>query len=211
MSDSSIDAGSVDGAAGSQPAKVENVVAKESFDKLLDQKKKRDEQLREAQLKLEKYESERKAREEADLEKKGEVQKLLELKSKELEDVQSKLQSKIQADTDAFKMQSAVDAIKEKTGLGLDRKYFGLIPYHDVLLDESGSVDGLSLSKVVESFTSSYPEVLVAPTGKKMPNSAPSQGAASMTMEEYNALPLKERLAKKREFMQAELKRRQGQ
>lgn len=164
--------------------KPETVVSREAFDRLLDEKKK-------AQKQLDELKAERKAAEEADLQRKGELQKLLDLQKAEAEDLKKKLADVDAREKDRKKFGAVVSAI----GSNVEDKWLALISSHidEVVIDEAtGKPDPLSVSKVADSLKKTWPEMLKAtPVG--MPNGAPAgTGPTTISRAEWKKLSAKE-------------------
>lgn len=156
-------------------------VSIESHRKLLAEKKA-------LQAKLQKIESERQAKEREELEKQGEFKKLLELERQRAQ----KLETKLSAQEEQDRSRRKLAAVLKNVGGTIHQKYYDLIPYDSVVIDpDTGEVDSLSVTKVVESLRSSYPEI-ISKGSAKMPQHAPRGGAKTISHAEWSKLPSKE-------------------
>jgi hypothetical protein len=158
-------------------------VAYETHRRLLDEKKK-------LQARLDEIETQRKAREEEELAKKGEVQKILELREKELTETREKLRLKEERETEARKL----SAVLRGLGGNVDDKWFSVIGSHiDELAvnPDTGEIDEMSVTRVVEGLKRTWPEMLKKPV-VGMPNGVPQGSATTISRDEWLKLPSKE-------------------
>lgn len=159
-------------------------VSYETHRKLLDEKKK-------IQAKLEQIETERKATEEAELAKKGELQKLLDLRTKEAGELREKLQRE-----EARKLQAKkLSAIVKGLGSPVEEKWYGVLSNHidDVVYNQDADeIEQMSVTTVVENLKKTWPEMLKRPAAG-MPNNAPrGNDAGTISRDEWLKLPSKE-------------------
>jgi len=144
--------------------KPKDSVSYETHRKLLDEKKK-------IQAKLEAIEAEKRQAEEADLVRKGETQKLLDLAKKEAEELRSKLTQKEQREMQAKKMSAVIRGL----GTSVDEKWYGVLGQHidDVVLNpDTGEVEMMSVTSIVDELKKTWPEMLKKPA-VGMPADAP--------------------------------------
>lgn len=159
-------------------------VTYETHRKLLDEKKK-------LQAKLAEIENDKKQKEEEELTRKGETQKLLELVKKEAEELRTKLTVKEQREVQAKKLSAVIRSL----GSNVDEKWFGVIGQH---LDEvvynpdSGEVEQMSVTAIVEDLKKTWPEMIKKlPVG--MPADAPrGSGQGVIERSEWLKLSAKE-------------------
>lgn len=166
------------------PSPTKESVSYETHRKLLDEKKK-------IQARLEQIETERKATEEAELAKKGELQKLLDLRTKEAGELREKLQRE-----EARKLQAKkLSAIVKGLGSPVEEKWYGVLGNHidDVVYNqEADEIEQMSVTTVVENLKKTWPEMLKRPAAG-MPNAAPrGNDAATIARDEWLKLPSKE-------------------
>ncbi len=173
-------AGGSDGGSGGtgggndDPPKPNDVVPREQFDRLMDQKKAADAKLRAIE------EDKRKAVEE-EARKTGDVKKLLELKEAELE-AEKAAAAKAKEEADEMKARE-LDSKKFSafiTGVGasIDKKYLPLveIALDKIAVDQNGNLDPASVAKVVSDFQKEYPAILTKPGTGNTPNLKPEGG-----------------------------------
>jgi hypothetical protein len=146
-----------------QPPQRDSVTY-ETHRKLLDEKKK-------LQARLSEIETDKRQKEEEEMTRKGETQKLLELAKKEADELRSKLNAKEQREVQAKKLSAVIRGM----GSNVDEKWFGVIGQH---LDEVvynpdlGEVEQMSVTAIVEDLKKTWPEMLKkSPVG--MPADAP--------------------------------------
>jgi len=179
------------------PAGGSQQVSYDTHRKLLSEKKRRDEELREARERLGRFEAEEKKRTEDELLKQQNYEKIIELKNKELEETTQKLSGMQTQFTDMRKF----DAFKKALGNGdIDQKYWGLVDLNEIVIHpESTEIDEMSVTKYVDKFQSQFPEVIKRPSGANMPANAPKGVGQTLTYEEWKKLPAKEMRARLKE------------
>lgn len=159
-------------------------VSYETHRKLLDEKKK-------IQARLEQIETDRKASEEAELAKKGELQKLLDMRTKEAGELREKLQREETRKLQAKKLSAIVKGL----GAPVEEKWYGVLGNHidDVVYNqEADEIEQMSVTTVVENLKKTWPEMLKRPAAG-MPNNAPrGNDAATIARDEWLKLPSKE-------------------
>lgn len=156
-------------------------VSYETHRQLLDEKKRADARLRQ-------LEDERAARERADLEAKGDFEKLLAQERERNAKLTADLQQLNERETGRRKLASVLGALNGH----VESKYFELIPIDDVIVDPtSGDVDQTSVARVVEKVRTKYPEIIKATSGPGLPNAAPQGGvvpAGKIKRSDWNRL-----------------------
>jgi hypothetical protein len=164
---------------GDEQPKPKDVVAYETHQKLLSEKKK-------LQERLDALETERKQREETELTQKGEIQKLLDLRTKEAEELRKSLTLKEERELRAKKL----GAVLKGLGGSVDDKWFTVIGDHidDVILNESGEIEQMSVTGVVEGLKKVWPE-MIKKSGPIMPNESPNGGTTTIARSEWLKLP----------------------
>lgn len=166
------------------PPQSKDSVAYETHRKLLDEKKK-------LQLKLDQIEADRKAAEEAELARKGELQKLLELERKKASDLEARIKQQEAERREARKL----SAIAKGLGAPVEQKWFSVLGGYldDVIVnDETGEVEAMSVASVVENIKKEWPE-MVRKSAAGMPQDAPrGNGAATIARSEWLKLPVAE-------------------
>jgi hypothetical protein len=171
---------------GDVAVKADTTVAREAFDQVLSEKKK-------IQKQLEEMKATQKAAEEAELARKGEIQKLLDLQKQRADDYEKKLSDMEGREKDRKKLGAIVSSL----GSQVEDKWFSVIGSHidDIVIDEAtGKPDPLSVSKVVENLKKTWPE-MSKPNPVGMPNGAPAgNGATTIARSEWLKLSSKKML-----------------
>lgn len=163
------DAGT-DQAATSTAQASKDSVQYDTYKKVLGEKKRMQEQFTKAQEELEQMRAAQKQAEEAKLAENQEYKKLLELRTQELEKTNSELKSMRQSHTNAQKLDAFLSALGGK----VDKKYWGLIDIDRVVTDpETGGVDEMSVTKLVEDFRAEHGRLIDTQQSKKLPNEYP--------------------------------------
>lgn len=164
--------------------KPKDSVSYDTHRKLLDEKKK-------LQAKVEAWEAEKKAKDEEELVRKGETQKLLDLAKKEAEELRTKLTQKEQRELQAKKLSAVIRGL----GSNVDEKWYGVLGQHidDVIVNpETGEVEMMSVTNIVEDLKKTWPEMLKKP-GVGMPADAPKgNGSGQIERSEWLKLSAKD-------------------
>jgi len=175
-----------------------DVVKYETHEKLLREKKKRDEENSELKKRLEAFEKENKDKEEKELLEKENFKKLLEIREKEKKDLEEKysgLQTSLQ---NGSKLRSFFDNVPGK----IDEQYWDLIDVSKIAINpETGAPDEASAKAYAEEFQKKYALVIRTGSSAKMPNDAPNS-VTKLTYEEWLKLPPKEMAAKMKDIIE---------
>lgn len=154
-----------DGLAGgdTQDQANKDFVKYETYQRIVSEKKKRDEQLGEMSKRVQELEGQQKQRHEQELREKEDYKKLLDLRDKELLDTRSKLNEfsvmqKLEKKAQAFV--NAVGGLKKQ-------EYMNLVDFDQIILTDEGTIDQMSLEKYKDEWVQKFPETLV---DKKTPN-----------------------------------------
>jgi hypothetical protein len=189
MTDNAAASGSENTDASSSSEKDESQQTKdkvsyETHRKLLDEKKK-------LQARLAEIETEKRTKEEEELARKGETQKLLELAKKEAEELRTKLTAKEQREVQAKKLSAVIRGM----GSNVDEKWFGVIGQHldEVVFNaETGEVEQMSVTAIVEDLKKTWPEMTRKPV-VGMPADAPKgSGQSQIERSEWLKLSAKD-------------------
>lgn len=176
------------------PESKKDVVAYDTYRKVLSEKKKRDEQLGELASRVEEFERREKEREEGELRQKEDFKKLLELRENELGEYRSKYEQLTEQTTNATKLTSILDNLPGK----VSQKYWDKLPLDDVVIDQdSGRPDEVSVKKAIEKFVSEYPEIVQRQASSKVQPAAPKPVTEALGDSRQEML---ERLAKSNLF-----------
>jgi hypothetical protein len=156
------------------------MISYDAHRKLLDEKKK-------VQGELSALQSEKKAREDAEAARRGDFESLLKARDEELakeRGERQQLQSRI---TTGQKM----NAVIESLGGSVDPKWYQLIDVSDVVQNDNGEIDQLTVSRVAESLKKQWPE-MIKKTGVLPPNAPQGNGGQTISYDEWKKLPLAE-------------------
>lgn len=175
-----------------------------TYQKVLDEKKRRDAELADLKRKLDEKDAEarRLAAEQAtaaqDWKKLAELreQEAVEAKAK-LQEATSTLTKRDEQERNAVRLEAFLDTVGGK----VDRKYWGLIPIDQIVIDQTtGEPDKSSVARVVETFRQTHPVLIEPVSTPGTPNTAPRGGTTkpgAITYAEWLKLPHKE-MAKRR-------------
>jgi hypothetical protein len=140
---------------------------------------------------VEAFKRERDVAEENRLKEQNEFKALFENERKKTEELQQGLAERDLREKNARKL----NAFLKTVGGQVDEKYWLHIDIDKILVDpNTGVVDEMSVTKEVERFKATYPEVLRKPQATSMTVAAPN-GVGSLDVisyEEWKKLPLKE-------------------
>jgi len=181
------------GSSGSTEAEgqSQDTVKYDTYRKVLSEKKRRDEEVRELREKVEAYERSQKEAQEKDLEDQNKWKEIADLRAKEASQYKHDLESMRESQRQAMKLDNFLSAL----GSNLPKQYWGLVDLDAIKLNpETNEVDDMSVTSAIETFRKSYPEILQSKTSATTPNTAP-RGTAAATRGERDMkdLPAKER------------------
>ena len=138
----------------------------DTYKRVLNEKKARDAELREAKAVIEKYEAEKRSFEESTLREKEDWRKLFEQRESELKTTKLELDSIKTRVVDSKKLNSFLNAIEKP----IEQKYWSLVELDRIVVDpNSGEIDSSTLKKYAEEFKKEYWKVIDSST-PKMPN-----------------------------------------
>lgn len=185
--------GTPSSSGGADPENNKDVVAYETYRKVLSEKKRRDEELEKAQALLKEFQDKEKERVEAELKAKGDLQKLLDLQKQEKQAIELKLKEKETLLENKMKM----DAFKAEVKGLIPDQFERLIDVSKIIVDPStGKPDPVSVSLVAREFETNYGVILSSGGKNPLPNEAANGGARKISVAEWKLLPLKEMKAK---------------
>lgn len=174
VSDSSVD-----------PTKTpsKDVVSYDTHRRLLDEKKK-------TQAERDQLLAEKKQREEEEAKKRGDYEALLKSRDEALAKAQADLASVRETQAKARKLAAVLDSIEGE----VEPKWFSLIDVSSVVTNpDTGEIDQMSVTKVVEGLRKTWPEMIKNPNAPRLPADAPKgNGAGKISKEEWLKLPAKE-------------------
>lgn len=169
----------------------QDVVKYETYRKVLSEKKRRDEEVRTLREKVEEFERSQKEAQEKTLEEQNKWKEIADLRTKELQETQNKLQTLTQSQREAMKLDSFLSSL----GTQLPKQYWGLVNLDEIKLNpETNEVDDMSVTSAIEHFRNSYPEILQSRSSATTPAKAPRGTAAATRGEvDFDKLPAHER------------------
>lgn len=190
MSEQFKDAGGVNPSAGGakddESKKKDETISYETYQRVLDQKKKRDEELEVAKAKLSELAKAEKARQEAELKEKEDFKTLLSLREQELKKRDEELQS-LKGNLEAgAKLRAFLDTVN---GV-VDKQYWTLVELDEIKIDpNSGLPDQISVESLARKFEQEYGLVLKQKGAPRMlPNQAAQGAGGKITVAEWKAL-----------------------
>jgi hypothetical protein len=166
----------------------------ETYQKSVRQEKSLREKLSTVESQLAEFKTREQEVEEKRLAEQGEYKKLLELERKKRQEFESKVEENERNVLLAHKL----NAFKESLpGKGLARpEYYDWVDHDSIVIDpDTGIVDQSSVEAAVNKFVQDHHRLL--DTSKPgLPNQAPQGQAGKLTVEQWKALPVKERRAR---------------
>lgn len=183
--------------------KEKDKVAYETYLRVLDEKKKTQEKLKQEQEekkamteKLAQFENEKKQLEEQKLIEKGDLQKLIELREKELQERELKLKQ-IESEKEEIR-QAYVDRVKLEAfytklpGKITDPDHLKLAKLDDIIINpETGEIDNKSVENVVSDYVKRHGKLIDVRQSMFLPNGA-AQSSNSLSPESFKKLSLKD-------------------
>lgn len=141
----------------------------ETYQRIVSEKKRRDEQLGEMSKRVQELEGQQKMRHEQELREKEDYKKLLDLRDKELLDTKSKLNEFSVMQKLEKKAQAFVNAVG-----GLKRQeYMNLVDFDQIIMTDEGSIDQMSLEKYKDEWAQKFPETLADKRTASIPVTSP--------------------------------------
>ena len=164
-----------------------DVVTYETHRKLLDEKKK-------MQAERDQLLAEKKAKEEEDARKRGDLESLIKSREDAIKAEQERVKALEQEVTSFKQLQanaSKLSSFLKTAGSDIDDKWLSLVDLSQIQLKETGEVDQISVASAVESFKKTWPEAFKKP-GVQIPNAQPNGGAGMIAYSEWLKLSAKE-------------------
>jgi len=183
----------VDPSKGLDPTPEPKSPSYESYQKLLGEKKSASAKLKESQDELAALKKDKANAVEQKLLDDGKLKEAFDLKSEELAAANKRLDAQETERADTKKLRSFFKAL----GSDVDEKYWNLIDIDKIII-EDGQVNEFSVSKYVEDFKGSFPEVVTVKEKRKMPGDQPpaGSGTGTLSIDEWNTLPRKDKEAR---------------
>lgn len=159
--------------------------------RLLEQRKKDQEKLRETQSQLESLLKEKQDRERQELEAQGNYKKMLEQERVEKDQLKSRLTEFEQRWTNSLKLSSVVSKLPGKVE---KTEYLNFLDLEKVAINpETNDVDVATAEAVASEFVKRYPE-LIKKEGKSLPNISANGSNQPISYDQWKKLPLKEKM-----------------
>lgn len=198
MSDPSVPGGNNPIPSGA-PDDPKQTVAYETHAKLLGEKKRLAEAKAAADAELETLRAKEKEREEQELAKQKNYEQILKNRDEELKALR---EGAARVETERLQARK-LDAFIKTLGGTLEDKFWSLVDLDKIAIDPATkAVDEMSVAKYVEDYRKTYPETIRKPGAPSMPSNAPQGTGGRLTVEEWKALPLKEKRARMHEVVQ---------
>lgn len=198
MSDQTSASGHTQDPADQENESKKNSVAYETHQKLLGEKKKRDEELRQAREELAKYEQEKKELEDKSLREKEDYKKLFESREKELSEERARreaIESKI-IEAQKYK------ALNKALGTQVPEKFWNLVDLEKIAVDPAtGMPDETTAKLYAEEFQKNYGEIFANKNLPKLPNEGPTKHKVGLTYEQWSKLPYAEKKKRQNEII----------
>jgi hypothetical protein len=177
----------------------------ESYQKLLDEKKKLQAKFDAIEREKSEIEAEKSRKIEEDLKAKDDWKKLVGLKEqtieglkKENDELKGQLAERDQRRTNGLKMRSFLDSLSGK----LDEQYWPLVDLEKIVINpETGMPEPQSAQSLAKEFEAKYPLVIQRAGGPTLPNDAPKGAGAKLTYDEWLRLPPDQKKARLSEVM----------
>ena len=185
-SDQSSSGANPDASGEGQNPENKGTVAYDTYRKVLSEKKKRDEQLEQAEKELNDFRAKEKERVENELKAKENFKELLALRDKEKSELAEQLnQTKAQIERHV-KFQSFLG---EVNGV-IPKQFESLIDVSKIIIDPvTQQPDPTSVQSVARDFEKNYGMILGKKASGGLPNEAARSGVKKLTVAEWNALP----------------------
>lgn len=175
-----------------------DTVSRSAYQRALDQRKKDLQAKRALEEKLSFLESQQREAEEAELRRKGELEKILQERDKritELETQKENFQKSLEVE---IKRQAFLEALPGKL---IDRDYEKHIPLDQITFTEDGDLDMNKVGKLAEAWSKRHYRLIDSGKGgAKLPGDAP-EASKGLTYQEWLKLPTKEKKARIKEVI----------
>lgn len=180
--------GTPSSADGQQDKK--DTVAFETYDKAMKALAKEKAKIKEFEEKLSVFESKQKAQEEAEMQKKGEFEKILEIKNKELSDLKQEIAQKKSQEVTSKKLTAFLSKLGGKL---VDNDFLTFVEVDKIAINpDTNEVDDSTLMSEVSRFTSKYPTTIDFGKAGGLPSDRPNP-PGSLTYEQWYKLPISEK------------------
>lgn len=174
-------------------------VSYETHRKLLGEKKRAEEKQTELERQMGEMRAEQKRQAEAKMLEEKNLQGLLDVRNKELEEERTRREVLEAQQRDQRKAAAFLGALTGQIDVA---KYGPLINLEKIVIDpQSGEPDAASVTAAAREFEAAYPEIVQRKTGVTLPADASRGGNSKITYVEWLKLPVKEMLKRQREVM----------
>lgn len=164
------------------PSGAERMVKYETYQKLLDEKKR-------AAEKLHAYEAAEAQKKQEELLKNNQFKEALEMEQKKAKEAEDRLAQANALIMNSRKLNALVSSVKGT----VDPKFYNLIDLSQIEVDvESGLPDPESVKRAAQALERDYPEIVKKVTPGVLPANAPASAGGKITREEWLKLPHKE-------------------
>jgi len=173
-----------------------DTVSYESHSKLLNEHKRGREKLNAANSELEAFKAKEREREEADLAKRGEHEKIIATHKERIIELETNESNHKKREIEAKKFNAFFKGLEGE----VDEKYWSLIDVSEINVNpETNEVDSLSVANTVERFKNEYSPIIQGRNVPNLPNAAPIGNTGTLTIEQWKLLPLSERKTRMKE------------
>jgi len=164
------------GGSGNQPEPKKDIVTYETHRKLLDEKKKV-QQERDALL------AEKNQRVDEEAKKRGDYETIIKTRDDRIKELETKYGSLETRILEAQKL----SAVLKTAGAPIDAKWHNLINTGDIKVNpDTGEIDEMAVTKVVENLRKDWPEMFKNPSAPNLPANAPQgNGAGKISKDEW--------------------------
>jgi hypothetical protein len=172
-----------------QKPQDKDTVAYETYRRVVGESKKAKSRAKELETELQAYKDAEKRKEEEDLEKRGEYDKVKASLQEELDKAKAENKALKQEHTDNRKLGAFLSSLDGTVA----KEYWPLINIDQIAVDpDTNEIDELSVKRLVDTFKSTHSRLIDGVKGPRMTDSSPDRQSV-LTTEEWRKLPLKER------------------
>lgn len=164
------------------------VVPRETYEKVLKEKKNRDAELQAAKERLAAFEAQEAAKAEEEARKRGDYETTVKTLKEQILARDKQLSEISEKEVRRNKVAAFVKAF----GAPFPEKYGSLVDIDKIELDSDGKVDMQSAISLVDSFKKEYAEIIPKKVSVPTPNPQGSASTGKITAEEWLKLPYKE-------------------
>ena len=164
-----------------------------TYQRTLEQKKKRDEELSEMKKKLEEFEAEKEAERQRVLKEKEDFKTLYEDAQKKAQEAEEKLTSKEKEELAFLKISKVLEKIPGRIA---NEDYYNFLKIEDVIIDPiTNDVSPESVERVANEFIKNHSRLIEHKKTPDLPSDTP-QSTKPLTYDQWLKLPTKEKAAR---------------